>query len=352
MLDYAWHYGPPPPGVPDRAALRRGGGGWPPGVYWTLSVRHGGVVILDRYRLPDELHWRRAPGKGIEDLRYEPPRRRAPGAGARNIEYPDYDGLCMLACREIEAVREWFQRETLLNEWVDAHLALREAFLREAAHLPRTADSDDDESEDGVASLLAALTPPHSPRACTPPPGDEDDDDHDTRCIFTFRPGATAPRPPPPPPRPPTPSPERPASPVRPRELSFPMLPPPPAADAAAARFGFGTEEAGAETEDVGGGFRWCLQAPPAGASAAPPPGAATFCFAHPDAERRGRACPAVAPGPEEWPEPSVWWPSAWEWDESLNDMVWLGPKDLENPLGSMEPPPMPPRPARGALPH
>ena len=65
---YPWHYGPPPPSVPERQSLR-GGGGWPPGVYWTISERHGGIVILDRYRLPEDQQWRRVAGMGIDALR-------------------------------------------------------------------------------------------------------------------------------------------------------------------------------------------------------------------------------------------------------------------------------------------
>lgn len=70
-----WHYGPLPPAVPrwrpalcdtttNHAALP-----WPPGVYWSLSPRDGGIVILDRYRLRPGQQWQRTPrGTRLSDL--------------------------------------------------------------------------------------------------------------------------------------------------------------------------------------------------------------------------------------------------------------------------------------------
>ncbi len=67
------HFGPLPPGVPQRRSkATQGRDVWPPGVYWTISYEDGGIVILDRYRLPVNVTWRRTSAASLMVLRSPP----------------------------------------------------------------------------------------------------------------------------------------------------------------------------------------------------------------------------------------------------------------------------------------
>ena len=152
--------------IPERAARYTGETpGWPPGVFWTVSRRMGRMVICDARRLPTTpvRYAQRNPPAHVFP---PPPAPRGEVALLERMMYPmneDHTVLLAMAQREMIAGEEWYWRDRLLDEWVDAWVDLLDLFRM---HRPPPSVPVDLDLAAGLTAeeeSLLELTPAASP---------------------------------------------------------------------------------------------------------------------------------------------------------------------------------------------